>query len=68
MYAKTLSSNSISEDGRTVYSQIQEVYKLDVVQHQAGESIAQHKFRDLLLRLHWNEILFQMPPVYYQNG
>ncbi|CAG8523189.1 9855_t:CDS:2, partial [Racocetra persica] len=36
MYAKTYSSNSISEDGRIVYSQFQKVYKLDIVQLQAN--------------------------------
>ncbi|PKY30575.1 hypothetical protein RhiirB3_486722 [Rhizophagus irregularis] len=41
-------SDSLSEDGRNVYRQFQEVYKLEAVQRQLGNSDEQCQFRNLL--------------------
>src|SRR6185436_10281227 len=47
----TISRDSLSNDGRTAYKQFQEVYKLDVIQRQSGDSDEQKIFREILLRL-----------------
>jgi hypothetical protein len=41
----------LSNNGIAAYNQFQEVYKLDVVQRQSGNSKKQQDFRDILLRL-----------------
>src|ERR1700722_12200396 len=51
MYANNILHNTISNDGIAVYKQIREVYKLDIVQRQSGDSEEQREFRDILLRM-----------------
>ena len=41
----------MSNNGLAAYKHFQEVYKLNVIQRQSGESEEQRSFRDLLLRL-----------------
>ncbi|GBB89439.1 hypothetical protein RclHR1_16110003 [Rhizophagus clarus] len=52
MYAKKLKRDSLSNDGINIYSQLREVYQLDAVIHQSGDSPEQRLFRDILMRLH----------------
>ncbi|EXX51875.1 ATP-dependent DNA helicase PIF1-like [Rhizophagus irregularis DAOM 181602=DAOM 197198] len=42
-------SDSLFEDGRNIYQQFQEVYKLEAVQRQLGNSDKQCQFRNLLI-------------------
>lgn len=51
MYAQSVSRDSLSNDGIGVYKLFQEVYQLDIVQRQAGDSEEQRHFRNILLRL-----------------
>ena len=51
MYTQNLRYDSLSNDGMNAYKQFREVYKLDVVQRQSGDSEDQCHFRDILLRL-----------------
>ncbi len=50
MYASN-QSDTLSNDGFAAYKQFREVYKLDTIQRQSGESKQQQQFRDILLRL-----------------
>src|SRR3954451_8481462 len=50
VYTNTL-RDPLSNNGHAAYKLFEEVYKLDVVQHQSGDSQGQHNFRNLLLRL-----------------
>lgn len=45
MYSQTSWRDLLSNDGITTYKQFQEVYKLDIVQCQSGDSEEQHSFR-----------------------
>ena len=51
MYTNDASRDTSSNHGLTAYKQFNEVYELDIVQRQSGESEGQRSFRDLLLRL-----------------
>ena len=51
MYANNITHDIISNDGIAAYKHFREVYKLDVVQRQSGNSEEQQGFRELLLRL-----------------
>lgn len=51
MYAHNASQDSRSNDGIAAYKEFREVYKLEIVQRQSGESEEQQAFRDILLRL-----------------
>jgi ATP-dependent DNA helicase PIF1 len=55
MYIQKLRHNSLSIDGMSTYKQFQEIYKLDIVQRQSGNSEEQCQFRKILLRLHDGE-------------
>ncbi len=55
MYATNVSHDTKSNDGITAYKQFREVYKLDIVQRQSGETEEQQSFRDILLRLREGE-------------
>lgn len=44
-----ISRDALSNDGLAVYKQFKEVYKLDVIQCQSGNSQEQQDFRELLL-------------------
>ncbi len=50
VYANT-SQDLLSNNGLAIYKLFQEVYELDVIQHQSGNSQKQHNFRNLLLWL-----------------
>src|ERR1044072_8490175 len=50
MYADT-KRDVLSNGGHIVYKQFKEVYKLDIIQRQSGNSKEQQDFRDILLRL-----------------
>src|SRR6266498_3142008 len=50
MYAST-QRDTLSNDGFAAYKQFREVYKLDVIQRQSGDSEEQQKFREILLCL-----------------
>ena len=50
LYAKDL-RDALSNDGIALYNLFKEVYKLDVIQRQSGNSHEQQNFRNLLLRL-----------------
>ncbi|CAG8821888.1 19167_t:CDS:1, partial [Cetraspora pellucida] len=43
--------DALSNNGHAVYKQFLEVYKLDIVQWQSGDSEEQRAFRDVLLRI-----------------
>ena len=47
MYASN-QHDTLSNDGFAAYKQFQEVYKLDVIQQQSGDSEEQQKFREIL--------------------
>jgi len=51
MYVKSVSSDTLTNSGLAAYKQFNEVYELDIVQRQSGESEEQRNFRDILLRL-----------------
>ena len=51
MYATNVSRDNTSNDGQVCYKQFREVYKLDVMQHQSGDSDEQKSFREILIRL-----------------
>ncbi|CAG8720815.1 17502_t:CDS:1 [Cetraspora pellucida] len=51
IYTSTLRRDSLSNNGIIAYKQFLEVYKLDVVQRQSGNSEDQCHFRNILLRL-----------------
>jgi ATP-dependent DNA helicase PIF1 len=51
MYANNASNDAASKNGLAAYKQFTEVYELDIVQRQSGESEEQQRFRDILLRL-----------------
>ncbi|CAG8502458.1 12012_t:CDS:2, partial [Cetraspora pellucida] len=51
MYATSISQDLLSNDSLMAYTQFKEVYKLDVIECQSGNSEEQQKFRDILLRL-----------------
>ena len=51
MYVQTSRADPVSNNGRVIYAAFREVYKLEVIQRQAGDSEDQQAFRDLLLRL-----------------
>ena len=51
MYANNVSHNTTSNNGLASYKIFQEVYKLDVIQRQSGDSKDQKDFRGILLRL-----------------
>lgn len=52
MYVRTpRPSDPVSDDGRAIYGLFRKVFKLDVIQRQAGNSEGQRSFRDLLLRM-----------------
>lgn len=46
-----ISRDPLSNNGLAVYNLFNEVYKLDIVQRQSGNSQQQQDFRDLLLRM-----------------
>ncbi|EXX69416.1 Pif1p [Rhizophagus irregularis DAOM 197198w] len=51
MYSKKPRHDSLSNDGMNVYNQFREVYRLDAVCRQSGNSPEQRLFRDILMRL-----------------
>src|SRR5205823_11240396 len=51
MYSTNISQDVVSNNGMAPYQQFLEVYKLDMIQRQSGESAGQREFRDILLRL-----------------
>src|SRR5439155_1088008 len=51
MYSQIPRCDPLSNDGIVAYSQFREVYKLDIIQRQSGDSEEQCNFRSLLLRL-----------------
>jgi ATP-dependent DNA helicase PIF1 len=51
MYANKASHDALSKNGLIAYKYFNEVYELDIVQRQSGESEEQKGFRDILLRL-----------------
>jgi len=51
IYSQIPRRDPLSTDGISAYRSFREVYKLDIVQRQLGESEEQRNFRDLLLRL-----------------
>ena len=51
MYTTNTSWDITSNDGIACYKQFREVYKLDVVQRQSGNSDTQKSFREILIRL-----------------
>src|ERR1051325_1907711 len=51
MYSQISRHDPLSNDGITVYRQFQEVYKLNIIQRQSGDSDDQRNFRAILLRL-----------------
>ncbi|CAG8693793.1 19015_t:CDS:2 [Cetraspora pellucida] len=51
MYAQDHCHDLLSNDGIASYRQFQEVYQLDIVQCQAGDSEEQCRFRNILLQL-----------------
>jgi len=51
MYSQIPRHDMLSNDGITAYRQFREVYKLDVIQRQSGDSDDQRNFRAILLRL-----------------
>ncbi len=55
MYMQNLRRDPLSNNGMSAYKQFQEVYNLDVVQHQSGNLEDQRHFRNILLRLHDGE-------------
>ncbi len=55
MYTTDASRDTISNDGIASYLQFQEVYKLEKIQRQSGDSIEQQRFREILLRLREGE-------------
>jgi hypothetical protein len=50
MYSDTKQDN-LSNGGLAIYKQFKEVYKLETVQRQSGNSKEQREFRDILIRL-----------------
>lgn len=55
MFSNDASRDTNSNNGIASYKHLLEVYKLDIVQRQSGESEEQKEFRDLLLRLREGE-------------
>ena len=55
MYADNVSRCRMSNNGAAAYKQFNEVYELDVIQRQSGESEEQRQFRDILLRMREGE-------------
>ncbi len=55
MYTTDASRDTISNDGIASYLQFREVYKLEKIQRQSGDSIEQQRFRKILLRLREGE-------------
>src|SRR5215216_5580372 len=55
MYTNNISHDTKSSDGISAYKQFREVYKLDIVQRQSGDSEEQKIFRDIFLRLRKGE-------------
>ena len=55
MYTNNISQDTNSNKGIGTYKDIREVYELDIVQRQSGESEDQRVFRDILLRLREGE-------------
>lgn len=51
MYSQTPRRVQLSNDGIIAYKQFREVYKLDTVERQSGDSEEQRHFRDILLRV-----------------
>src|SRR6266498_85916 len=51
MYTNNMTQNITLNSGIATYKNFREVYKLEVIQRQSGESEAQKSFRDILLRL-----------------
>src|SRR4051794_28655862 len=51
MYARNVSHDTTSNDGIASYKNFREVYKLDVIQRQSGDSEEQKSFREILVRL-----------------
>ncbi len=49
MYSQIPQHDTLSNDSITAYRQFQEVYKLDVIQRQSGDSDDQRNFRAILL-------------------
>ncbi len=56
MYTK-ISQNLLSNTGLVAYNQFKEAYRLDVIQHQSGDTKEQRDFRELLLRLRNRETI-----------
>ena len=50
MYAR-IKRDALSNDGFAAYRQFREVYKLETIQRQSGDSIEQQKFRGILSRM-----------------
>jgi len=55
MYTTDVSRDTISNDRIASYLQFREVYKLEKIQRQSGDSIEQQRFREILLRLREGE-------------
>jgi ATP-dependent DNA helicase PIF1 len=55
MYTNNVSQDTNSNKGIGTYKDIREVYELNIVQRQSGESEDQRVFRDILLRLREGE-------------
>ena len=51
MYANNALNDIAFKNELAAYKQFTEVYKLNIVQQQSGESEEQQRFRDILLRL-----------------
>ncbi len=51
MYSTNISRDGLSNYGIVTYKFFSEVYKLDIIQRQSGDSEVQQEFRDILLRL-----------------
>ena len=51
MYAVNASRDTLSNNGIASYKQFREVYKLEIIQRQSGNSEEQQCFREILLRL-----------------
>ncbi|PKY57381.1 hypothetical protein RhiirA4_509804 [Rhizophagus irregularis] len=52
MYSKKPRHDSLSNNSMNVYNQFQEVYQLDTVRHQSGNSPEQRLFKDILMQLY----------------
>jgi len=51
IYAKDVSHDIISNNSTASYKNFQEVYKLDMIQYQSGDSEEQKSFKEILLKL-----------------